>query len=114
MAASNIGDTLARLRKDRGMTQKELAEKLNVSDKTVSKWEKGQSYPDVTIFPLLSSIFGGSRVNYDSNVLQHRRNDSIDNAKASSSHPVTSKFSEVIDLSSCLHDSQLTIPTLNG
>ena len=60
MAATNIGDTLARLRKDRGMTQKELAEKLNVSDKTVSKWEKGQSYPDVTIFPLLSSIFGVS------------------------------------------------------
>ncbi len=60
MAASNIGDTLARLRKDRGMTQKELAEKLNVSDKTVSKWEKGQSYPDITIFPLLSSIFGVS------------------------------------------------------
>ena len=46
MAATNIGDTLARLRKDRGMTQKELAGKLNVSDKTVSKWEKGQSSPD--------------------------------------------------------------------
>lgn len=38
-----IGDFIARQRKEKGMTQKELAEKLFLSDKAVSKWERGVS-----------------------------------------------------------------------
>ena len=39
----------ALLRKEKGMTQKELAEKLYVSDKAVSKWERGLSLPDIAL-----------------------------------------------------------------
>lgn len=42
-----FGSFIAELRKEKGMTQKELAEKLFVSDKAVSKWETGGSIPDV-------------------------------------------------------------------
>lgn len=57
MDAKSIGSTIARLRKKRGMTQTALAERLKVSNKAVSKWESGQGYPDITLFPLLASIF---------------------------------------------------------
>ena len=57
MDYKSIGDNIARLRKGAGLTQAELAEKLGVSDKAVSKWENGQGYPDITIFPRLSEIF---------------------------------------------------------
>ena len=60
MAAKSIGETIAELRRSRGMTQAALAEKLNVSDKAISKWENGQGYPDVTLFPMLASLFGVS------------------------------------------------------
>lgn len=43
MNASTIGAFIAQIRKEKGWTQKELAERLNVSDKAVSKWETGVS-----------------------------------------------------------------------
>lgn len=43
MDKKEIGRKISALRKEKGMTQKELAEKLHVSDKTVSKWETGVS-----------------------------------------------------------------------
>lgn len=51
-----IGAFIAQLRKDKNMTQKDLAEKLNITDKAVSKWERGISLPDITILPELSGI----------------------------------------------------------
>lgn len=60
MDSKSIGNTIAALRKKRGLTQSELAEKLNVSNKAVSKWENGQGYPDISLFPALSSLFGVS------------------------------------------------------
>ncbi len=51
-----IGAFIAQLRKDKNMTQKDLAEKLNITDKAVSKWERGISLPDITILPDLSGI----------------------------------------------------------
>lgn len=60
MDAKNVGLTIAALRKKKGCTQAELAEKLNVSNKTVSKWESGQGYPDISQFPALSAFFGVS------------------------------------------------------
>lgn len=44
-----FGAFLARLRKEQGMTQRELADRLHVSDKAVSKWERGLSFPDVSL-----------------------------------------------------------------
>ena len=42
-----VGSSIARLRREKGMTQAELAERINYSDKAVSKWERGESLPDV-------------------------------------------------------------------
>lgn len=46
------------LRKKANLTQKELGEKLNVTDKAVSKWERGLSFPDITMINSLADIFG--------------------------------------------------------
>lgn len=60
MDTHSLGNTIAKLRKKHGLTQLSLAEKLNVSDKAVSKWENGAGYPEITILPKLSEIFGVS------------------------------------------------------
>ena len=46
------------LRKERGWTQTILAEKLGISPQSISKWECGIGYPDVTLFPLIADLFG--------------------------------------------------------
>lgn len=53
-----FGVFLSQLRKEKGLMQKELAEKLYVSDKAVSKWERGLSIPDVALLVPLSEILG--------------------------------------------------------
>mgnify|MGYP006380259033 CR=1 FL=1 len=55
--AHSIGKTIAELRKAKGWTQIELAEKLNVSDKAVSKWESEGGFPEITQLPVLAKIF---------------------------------------------------------
>ncbi len=58
MDKAEFGAFVARNRKELGWTQKELAEKLHVTDKAVSKWERGLSYPDVTLLEPLAGVFG--------------------------------------------------------
>ena len=53
-----IADNLVHLRRKNGMTQIELAEKLNYSDKAVSKWERGESVPDITVLKSIADMFG--------------------------------------------------------
>lgn len=53
-----IGPTIARLRRERGVTQEQLAAAVGVSAPAVSKWETGQSYPDITLLPPLARFFG--------------------------------------------------------
>lgn len=53
-----IGKYIAGKRKALGMTQKQLAEKLNISDKSVSKWERGICLPDVSVYMELCEILG--------------------------------------------------------
>ncbi len=48
------GNTIKKLRRKLGITQSSLAEKLNISDKTVSKWETGKGYPDITLIEQLA------------------------------------------------------------
>ena len=55
-----FGQRFARLRKQRGLTQEELGEKLNISGQAVSKWENDASMPDVGILVQLSEILGVS------------------------------------------------------
>ena len=58
MEKKTIGGLIAALRKANGMTQKELAERLNVSDKTVSRWECDDGSPDLATIPVIAEIFG--------------------------------------------------------
>lgn len=53
-----IGQTIADLRRQRGITQEALAEAIGISAPAVSKWERGQSYPDITLLPPLARYFG--------------------------------------------------------
>ena len=57
MEKKTIGGFIAALRKANGMTQKELAERLNVSDKTVSRWERDEGAPDLSAIPAIAEIF---------------------------------------------------------
>ncbi len=101
MNAKSIGNTIAKLRKKCGMTQAALAEKLNISDKTVSKWESGQGYPDITLFPLLSSVFG---VTIDYLMLGERRgivvvgNTIADVVKNIDDYPSVGRLSHISDI----------------
>lgn len=58
--AVTVGQNITRLRKMANLTQLELAEKLNYSDKSVSKWEQGNGIPDVRILVQLADLFGVS------------------------------------------------------
>ena len=60
MDKEKISGFISRLRKEKGMTQKELATTLNVTDKAVSKWERGQGYPDISIISSLAEALGVS------------------------------------------------------
>lgn len=53
-----MGKFISALRRASGMTQKELGEKLFVSDKTISRWECDESVPDLALIPLIAEIFG--------------------------------------------------------
>ena len=53
-----IGENLVELRKNKKLTQLELAEQLNYSDKSVSKWEKGDALPDIEILYELCQFYG--------------------------------------------------------
>ena len=55
-----LGTMIAELRKQHGMTQLELAEKMGVTDKAVSKWERDLSCPDISSIPNLAEILGVS------------------------------------------------------
>ena len=57
MNENNLGKIISNFRTQRGMTQKELADKLNVSDKAVSRWECGISYPNMDMLLSLSKLF---------------------------------------------------------
>lgn len=53
-----LGDNIARLRKERKMTQEDLARELNITYQAVSKWENGVSSPDISNLKLIAGIFG--------------------------------------------------------
>lgn len=52
-----LGENIKNLRKTKGLTQEEFANSIGVSFQTVSKWERGDSYPDITILPIISEYF---------------------------------------------------------
>lgn len=58
MNNQSMGDMISTLRKEKGMTQKDLADRLNITDKAVSKWERNLAFPDTATIPGLAEILG--------------------------------------------------------
>ena len=52
-----IGNTLKKLRLTTGLTQEEVATQLGISPQSISKWERGDGYPDITMLPALANYF---------------------------------------------------------
>lgn len=57
MKKLNIGECIAYKRKEKGVTQEQLADYIGVSKASVSKWESGLSYPDILLLPELATYF---------------------------------------------------------
>ena len=60
MDQQKTGNFIAEMRKERGLTQRELAQKLSISDRTVSKWECGNGFPEISLMLPLCEILGVS------------------------------------------------------
>ena len=60
MTNKSMGDIICALRKEKEMTQKDLADMLNITDKAVSKWERNIAFPDTATIPKIAEIFGVS------------------------------------------------------
>ncbi len=58
MDCNKVGKLILDLRKEKNMTQKQLADAMNISDKTISKWERAQGCPDVSLLRELSEVLG--------------------------------------------------------
>lgn len=55
-----IGENIKKVRLERGLTQEEVATHLGISFQSISKWERGDGYPDITMLPVLADYFGTS------------------------------------------------------
>ncbi len=55
-----IGETIKRLRREKDLTQEEIATHLGISPQSVSKWERGEGYPDITMLPSMATYFNVS------------------------------------------------------
>jgi len=81
MEKKTMGSFIAALRKANGMTQKDLAEQLNVTDKSVSRWERDETSPDLTLIPVIAEMFDittdellrGERINLEDKVKSPQR-----------------------------------------
>ena len=62
MRQTDTGALIAQLRKEQGLTQKQLADQLHISDRTISKWEWGAGFPDVSLLEPLADALGCSVV----------------------------------------------------
>lgn len=82
-----FGRFLAQLRREKGMTQKELAATLYVSDKAVSKWERGLSVPDISLLVPLAELLQGRRVEEERRFTREETEDLIRKAVTFSAEP---------------------------
>ena len=58
MNDNHLAEKIAKLRKEKGLTQSQLAEMINVSNKTISRWETGEGYPEITLLMPLAKALG--------------------------------------------------------
>ena len=57
MSINHMGKTLANLRKQKGVTQEEMANTIGTSAQAISKWECGKNYPDIELLPTIADYF---------------------------------------------------------
>lgn len=88
-----MGELIAILRKTKGLTQRDLADMLNVSDKAISRWERGESYPDIELLPAISKIFNISADELISGKLNDSKKPESRNNKPSTSFNTASLIS---------------------
>ena len=79
MDQNKIGNFISKLRKEKGLTQNDVAEKLGVTDKAVSKWERGLACPDISLLIPLSNILG---ISVNELLLAEKIKDNIPKKKA--------------------------------
>lgn len=90
MDNKKFGAFIAAQRKEKGLTQKELADKLCVTDKAVSKWERGIGFPDIKLIEPLSEAL-------DVSILELMRSEHIEKTDIST-HNVSEALTNVIDI----------------
>lgn len=78
----NLGENIKKLRKEKNLSQEQLAEMLNVSRQAVSKWESGKTYPDIDNLVLLRDIFN---VTLDDLIINENKTKSEDTIEPSKS-----------------------------
>ncbi len=90
------GQFITELRKEKGLTQKQLADSLNVTDKAVSKWERGLSFPDISMLEPISRVLDISIME----LLEGKRQDANETL-------TKEEAQRIIDLSVELSDEEL-------
>ena len=94
-----VARNITELRQSKGMTQMELAEKLNVTPQTISRWETETAYPDITAIPVLANIFDVSideLMGYDKAKSAQMVNEIIDSSKKYFWNDIVSHFCKII------------------
>lgn len=92
-----IAENIRTLRKGKGYTQEEVADLLGVSPQSVSKWERGDTYPDITLLPAIANMF---KTSIDSLVGMDKINDT---AASSAVYQAAHDFLRVGDLAGAIH-----------
>ena len=92
MDNQKLGIFITELRKEKGLTQAQLAQKLNVTDKAVSKWERGVGFPDIKLLEPLADVL-------DISLLELMKSERLPKTTVSAPD-TTDAFQNVIDLAS--------------
>lgn len=100
------GNVIRELREKKKYTQAELAELLNVSDKSVSKWETGKGYPDITLLEPIAAVFGVS-------VTELLSGDAVSNCNTSA-NMIRSKFYVCPVCGNIIHSMGETVVSCHG
>lgn len=90
MDSHKFGEFIQTLRKERGWTQAELAQRLHVTDKAVSKWERGSGFPDIKLIEPMADTLGVS-------ILEIMKSERIDESAIVAAN-VNETISDVIDI----------------
>lgn len=113
MARQTIGEFLATQRKLKGYTQAQVAEKLCISNRTLSSWEQGRSYPDVLTLPTFAELYGVTveEIIYGERTQQNDSNKVIDNSEIIEKEPSEKSQINLLKNSLARYRSKLALIT---